>query len=256
MTTRRVPKDVVRARMAATGESYHRALAAVRAQLPERHPLPPDDGPCVGRCLSAFLATADARDGGSMTDCVHCPGQVCVECGRAPVDTAFACCPGCADALAKIGREQRLAARCAGRTCISRQHAGTSDSDSASTTCNSCWEQMCFCGWVPVEPPEIWCDRCAEANDEGDWWIEPDRQRLLEELDYLAGLIAKLHGGKRRAVHHALTRALGVRRRTDATLEQLYDANEYARKWVERLRSTDRRAAAGDPPTPNHPPGR
>lgn len=54
--------------MARTGESYQQALAAVRAQVPQRHLLPPDDGPCVGRCLSAFLATIDGPGGGSMTE--------------------------------------------------------------------------------------------------------------------------------------------------------------------------------------------
>jgi hypothetical protein len=98
MTTRRVPKDAVRTRMASTGESYQQALAAVRAQVPEQHLLPQDDGPCVGRCLSAFLATIDGPGGGPMTDCARCPGQVCLDCGRAPVETALARCAGCEEA--------------------------------------------------------------------------------------------------------------------------------------------------------------
>jgi hypothetical protein len=96
VTTKRVPKDAIRARMAATGETHQQALAAIRAQVPERHLLAPDDGPCVGRCLSQFLAAeAQGRDSGSMVDCAKCPGNVCVECGRAAADAAFACCPAC-----------------------------------------------------------------------------------------------------------------------------------------------------------------
>ncbi len=252
MTTRRVPKDAVRTRMARTGESYQQALAAIRAQVPQRHLLPPDDGPCVGRCLSAFLATMDGAGGGSMTDCARCPGQVCVECGRAPVETALARCAGCEEALATIARDRRLAERCAGRTCISRLHAGTSDADSACTTCDSCWEQICLCGRAPVEEPDVLCDRCEAMHDEGDWWVEKDRQDLLERLDYLAGLIAKLGGGKRRAVHHALRGQLASRR-DDADYDELYDAVRYAEKWVERLRAADGRVAAGpaSPPSPS-----
>jgi hypothetical protein len=75
-------------------------------------------------------------------------------------------------------------------------------------------------------------------NDEGDWWVEKDRQDLLDRLDYLAGLIARLGGGKRRAVYHALHRQLGGRR-DDADHDQLYDATRYAEEWVERLRAAD-----------------
>jgi hypothetical protein len=112
---------------------------------------------------------------------------------------------------------------------------------------------MCFCGRVPVEEPEMWCDDCAALNDEGDWWVEKDRQDLLDRLDYLAGLIAKLGGGKRRAVHHALRRHLGGRR-DDADYDQLYDATRYAEKWVERLRAADVSADAKPAPEPP-PPG-
>src|SRR5882724_7171757 len=102
MTTRRIPKNKIRAGMAATGQSYQQALASIRAQVPDSHLLAPDDGPCVGLCLSGFLAAdADGCDGGSMVDCAHCPGHVCVECGRASVDVALAHCRNCAEPLDK-----------------------------------------------------------------------------------------------------------------------------------------------------------
>jgi hypothetical protein len=243
MSTKRIPRQVVRARMAETGETYQQALAALDLQVPDHHLLtPPDDTDCVGRCLSQFLAAdAGGDDGGSMIECAYCPGSVCVECGRSPVAEPFACCATCEALLEGARRREQLALRCNGRTCISRRLAGTSDSDSASVTCESCGWPICFCGSVPVETPQSFCDQCDRLDDGYDdvaeIWEEDDRRQALEWLRDLARLIVVEGGGTRRQVHARLGRALGQRHWNDADLEALYTAVSLAQDWLQQLRA-------------------
>jgi hypothetical protein len=97
---------------------------------------------------------------------------------------------------------------------------------------------MCFsCSEAPVDYGMTHCDRCsASVGDYGEWWEQENREQLLGRLDYVAGLAVKLGGGTYREVHRELTKALGVRRRQDASLDQLYEAMEFAEDWIARLR--------------------
>ncbi|MBB5868625.1 hypothetical protein F4553_002004 [Allocatelliglobosispora scoriae] len=157
MSTRRIPKHLIQARRAETGETYQQAHAALARQIPEaRLRAPEDDSPCVGRCTSQFKAADSAsHDGGSMVDCAACPGAVCLECQTRAVDEPFARCSPCETAIEDLARAQRLADRCAGRICITRAQAGTSDS--ASYICDLCNEPTCHCG-RPVEHGIMICD--------------------------------------------------------------------------------------------------
>ena len=245
MSSNRIPKQVTRTRMAQTGETYQQALVAIRAQVPATHLAVPDDGPCVGRCLSVFLANdADGQDGGSMLDCACCPGLVCVYCGRANVAEPYGQCDSCTDALDELAREQRrhdrdqrLAARCAGRLCISEARAGVSDRDSATFYCHTCGEPICFCGQRPVENPLDFCNSC-DVYEKG--WEERSREeyrrQLVEQLEYQVGLVVKLGGGRYRDVRRTLVKQLSVRDPADAEAEELEQAVHDANCWIQRLR--------------------
>lgn len=209
MTSNNALKTLARQRAALTGQTYQEALADLRAQPSGRiYPPVPSESSCVGGCLSTFRATdAVDRDGGSLIDCSRCTGYVCVECGQALIAEAFERFADCASAIAKLERDARLTTRCAGRTCISRQRAGTSDSDSASNICESCDGYICFCGRVPVETYAGFCDPCYDdvgdaPRDEGE-----DRLKLLEELDDLASRICKRGGGSLRQVRRTLDKS-------------------------------------------------
>jgi hypothetical protein len=238
MTSKRALKTLARQRQMETGESYQEALAAIRSLESLRGYLPaPSTSPCVGLCQSDFLAAdAAGRDAGSMVDCAHCLGPVCVECGRAPVAEAFASCATCRTAKAASKRDARLTARCAGRTCISSEQAGTSDADSASFICESCGDWICLgCGRVPVEDSLDFCDHCGEDADDVDaQWEQEDREQLLACLDDQIVRIARRGGGTLRQVRRVLDKLLGARR-TDATYEQLHNAVSQAADWLSGL---------------------
>jgi hypothetical protein len=157
-----------------------------------------------------------------------------MECGRAPVAEAFERCVDCASAIAKIEREARLKARCAGRTCISRERAGTSDSDSASNFCESCDGYICFCGRTPVETYMGFCDPCYDDIEYTPLDEDEDRQRLLGELDDLAIRIWKRGGGPLRQVRRTLDKELGVKR-ASAPYEKLWNLCDFAGQWLSRL---------------------
>jgi hypothetical protein len=238
MTSKRALKALARRRQMETGESYQEALATIRSSESGRMYLPaPSTSPCVGQCQSDFLAAdAAGRDAGSMVDCAHCLGPVCVECGRAPVAEAFASCGTCRTARTASERDARLAARCAGRTCVSSELAGTSDADSASFTCESCCDWICLgCGRVPVEDSLDFCDRCGEDADGVDpRWEKEDREQLLACLDDLVIRIARRGGGTLRQVRRVLDKSLGARR-TDASYEQIHNTVTHAADWLSGL---------------------
>ncbi|MFI1195353.1 hypothetical protein ACH4T9_19140 [Micromonospora sp. NPDC020750] len=242
MTNTDVLKRLVRARMASTGETYQQALAAIRADVPPHHLHAPDGDICVGRCRSTFLAAADAgHDGGSMVDCAHCPGAVCLECGRAAVEEAFGRCLPCNQGVDRMARNQRLAQRCGGRACISGDQLGDTG-DFAFTICGACDEAICHdCGQQPVEHPATLCDICnAHSPYEGVWDERDDRRRQLQRLEYLAGLVVKLGGGTYREVYRALGWTLGPGWRDSASYDDLHRATTYAEEWAFRLRTGGR----------------
>jgi hypothetical protein len=231
--------------MAQTGETHQQAQSALSKQVPEHHLLPPEtDQPCVGRCISEFRqADRDGHDGGSMVTCARCLGNVCVACGNAPVDEPFAQCERCNAIIARQERADERRARCAGRRCISRALAGTSDSDSASQFCDSCHEPVCF---VCQRQPVVWCfELCDTGCDIDDGYgsevdIETQyRRELREEVDYVVGLIVKLGGGTRRQVFARVQRAMRVRL-AGATSEQLYAVLQEAGGWIGQLRNHGR----------------
>lgn len=230
--------------MARTGETHQQAQTALSKQVPAHYLVPPaTDRPCVGRCASEFSqADGGGYDGGSMVACARCPGSVCVECGRAPVQEPFLRCERCAETIGKLERAERLRARCAGRRCISQDLAHTSDSDSAPYICNSCYEPICFCGHQPVENFGNWCDTGCDdydsdyAPDYDDGFAPRDHHELQEQVRYAAGLIVKLGGGPRRQVFARLYRAMGARL-ADASIDQLHTGLEHARDWERQLRN-------------------
>jgi hypothetical protein len=222
--------------MAETGETYQQAQTALSRVVPRHFVMPPaDDEPCVGKCQSEFSLAGEAgSDGGSMVACGRCPGSVCVACGCRPVAEPFARCERCEEEVGGWETAERLRERCAGRRCVSRARAGTSDSDSASNICDSCDEAICWCGEEAVEDIFDWCGRC--------WSSEPDlydddqdRRELEEAFHYAAGLIVKLGGGTRRQVYAQLCRSMRVKV-GDATVDQLRDGLSHADQWERRLR--------------------
>src|SRR6266540_4067291 len=71
VSARRIPKNVFRARMAKTAETYQQAHAAPSKQIPYRSALPIESvDPCADGCLSQYLqADLVGVDGGSLVDC-------------------------------------------------------------------------------------------------------------------------------------------------------------------------------------------
>lgn len=247
VSIRRVSKAAVRERMARTGETHQQAQNALSKQVPVHHLVPPEtDRPCVGRCASEFSqADSGGYDGGSMVVCARCPGSVCVECGRAPVEEPFARCERCTETIGKYELAERLRARCAGRRCISQDLAHTSDSDSAVYICDSCYEPICYCGHQPVENFGDWCHTgCDDYDSDYDGGFEAldHHEELQEQVRYAAGLIVKLGGGTYRQVFARLYRAMGARL-ADASTDQLHAGLEHARDGERQLRNKVGRAS-------------
>jgi hypothetical protein len=254
VSIRRISKAVVRERTARTGETHQQAQIALSKQVPVHHFAPPaTDRPCIGRCISEFSqADRDGYDGGSMVACARCPGSVCVECGRAPVEEPFARCEQCAETIGKYERTERLRRRCAGRRCISQDLARTSDSNSAVYTCDSCHGPICFCERQPVENVGDWCDTgCDSDYDDADYDYHYDddgfdirnpHEELREQVRYAVGLIVKLGGGTYRQVFARLYRAMGARL-ADASIDQLHAGLQHARDWEQQLRHKVGRAS-------------
>jgi hypothetical protein len=243
MPKQRIPKSTVRARMAATGETYQQALSGLQRQVPQSWLQPPEDSSsCVGRCRSVYLANdAAGHDAGSMTRCAYCPGAVCVECGKAAVTQEFEVCPPCTQAKQRLERDALLAERCAGMECISRAKAAPAHydySDSDMVTCKPCGEPICFCG-RPRLDYEAMCGGCYPYDDDGSWWEAEEIPQRRATLRYLAAVIKKLGGGSYAEVYACLAAAMGARI-GHANLEQLGDGLEHAWEWKRRLRHGDR----------------
>ncbi|MEU7823065.1 hypothetical protein [Catellatospora sp. NPDC049133] len=240
MAKSRLPKSAIRARMAATGESYQQASTALLRQVPSSWIQPPPcDVDCVGRCESVFLANDRAgRDGGSMTACAACPGVVCFECGRQPVKAPMERCGTCAAEVERASVDARLAARCAGRVCISSARAGTSDADSAALTCETCGDPIClFCQHRPA--PDRW-QSCTECVIDHGWSEDLEAREVRDALHYLAGLIVHRGGGSYRAVYARLGAWAGARL-GEAGLEQLERCLRQAEDWAGRLAPDQRK---------------
>ncbi|MEV0453832.1 hypothetical protein [Catellatospora methionotrophica] len=240
MAKSRLPKSAIRARMAATGESYQQAASALLRQVPDSWTQAPlDDVDCVGRCESVFLASDRAgRDAGSMTACAACPGAVCFECGRQPVKAPMERCDSCAGEVERAAVEATLVARCAGRTCVSRNHARTSDADSAMMTCEPCREPIClFCQRRPVSD---WFQSCTECVIETGWSEDLAVLEVRRDLHYLAGLIVRRGGGSYRTVYARFGAWAGARL-SEARLEQLDRCMWQAQNWAGSLAPDPRR---------------
>ncbi|MBB5801225.1 hypothetical protein F4560_000993 [Saccharothrix ecbatanensis] len=171
-----------------------------------------------------------------MVACGRCPGYVCVECGRVAVEEPFMRCERCDEAIETWERFERLRARCAGRRCVSRARAGTSDSDSADSICDSCDEPICWCGAEPVDFYGGWCDHDHGWSDDSEWSEHQDRHNLQRRFDYAVGLIVRLGGGSRRRVFARLHRAMRAKV-ADADIDQLREGIEHAGDWERKLRA-------------------
>jgi hypothetical protein len=250
VSIRRISKAAVRERMARTGETHQQAQIALSKQVPVHHLAPPDtDRPCIGRCISEFSQADHAGyDGGSMVACARCPGSVCAECGRAPVEEPLARREPCAETIGKYERAERLRRRCAGRRCISQDLARASDSNSAVYTCDSCHGPICYCGHQPVENVDDWCDiGCGSDYDDYHYYddgfdVRNPREELQDQVRYVVGLVVKLGGGTYRQVFAGLYRAMGVRL-ADASIDQLYAGLQHTRYWERQLRNKVGRAS-------------
>ena len=75
------------ARQALLGEK------TVTVDRPDRSPSSPQS-PCVGKCISQEKALGYDNDG-AMTQCAHCDGFVCLQCGVQPVHDELVCCDAC-----------------------------------------------------------------------------------------------------------------------------------------------------------------
>lgn len=83
---------------------YHRLAAErLRREAAERDhlriPSPPagevlSSRPCIGKCTSKLKACGDDRDG-ALSECAHCDGFVCLNCGVKRVDDDFGWCDAC-----------------------------------------------------------------------------------------------------------------------------------------------------------------
>jgi hypothetical protein len=248
MTRNKARKKAQRAAAAAYGEPLSRAKPHTVWTEP-----PTPRVPCPDGCQSQYRIWQSGT--ASMVVCAWCDQPVCVDCQRVPVADEFARCPDC-DRGARVAAEDAQRLRdCVGR-CDTQARAWEQDhpglhwdgGDSATAACEYCPNAICVdCHKAPARYLFGACPACERLHA-GYWmpWETQSAAELTEQLQQIIARIGRAGGGPNDRIVGWINRQMGVKRRADATEQQLWYGIEHARRWLTRLHRANNAQEPGE----------